>query len=509
MEYNEEENVMDLEELSTLGDFESFDQEGDSVIDILPPPALTDYQFTRLELLQRLSLYSELVILLSADRGMGKTLLAQALLATRETPDKSLMIDADISLSYRDILAEVSGVLGLDKISGDLETLENSVISQCLQLFNESQGSMLLILDQATQLDDEVLEDLNNLALLAPNALHLMLIAVPDFEQKLSLLSEPRAPIHIVDIDALSDDETTALLLQSFPGKEWSDEEIEYILEKSEGNPGKTIYIAQEFFSGNKTVSTTATAASKFPIVHVAALIIVAMVLVGFYFYQSSSQGSAAEPANKERESNIHNSAAEINQTDRQAEEGEDMDGGVDKIEAALVEAKVISTVAVTPVSESSAFNDIDSKAAPVAEEDEGKVDFNFAGVKQANSGEIEPSSFVKNKKTNEQSLDIEKNKVADINTDAPIMAESNGNFVIQLFGSYNKKNAKAFITTYNAAEISLRLYQTVNNGQPWYVVVTKPYANRAIAKDQASKLPIKLRSQNPWVRTVESLNGK
>lgn len=485
MEYNEEESVMDLEELSTLGDFESFDQEDEPVIDILPPPALTDYQFTRLELLQRLSLYSELVILLSADRGMGKTLLAQALLATRETPDKSLMIDADISLSYRDILDKISGALGLDKTSDDLEALENSVIAQCLQLFNESQGSMLLILDQATQLDDEVLEDLNNLALLAPNALHLMLIATPEFEETLSQLSEPKAPVHVVDIEALSDDETTTVLLQSFPDKEWSEEEIEYILHNSEGNPGKTIYIAQEFFSGNKALSATATTTSKFPIVHVVALVIVAIILVGFYFYQSSSQGGVAELSDKESKSDVQKPTVEINKT-----------------EAVLEEVEVISTVAVTPVSEAGK----DSSNAKVIAEEVGdeKVDFNFSTNAPVEQGKSEP--LTTSEKTIEPKTTTEKIK-ADIPLDDK--QAINGNFVIQLFGSYDQKNAKAFVKTYTSAEISLRLYQTVNNGQPWYVVVSKPYANRAIAKDQASKLPSKLRSQSPWVRTVESLRSQ
>lgn len=489
MEYNEEENVMDLEELSTLGDFESFDQEDDSVIDILPPPALTDYQFTRLELLQRLSLYSELVILLSADRGMGKTLLAQALLATRETPDKSLMIDADIALSYRVILDKITEALEVDNASDDIETLENSVIAQCLQLFNESQGSMLIILDQATQLDDEVLEDLNNLALLAPNALHLMLIATPELEETLSQLSEPKAPVHVVEIEALSDDETTTVLLQSFPDKEWSEEEIEYILHNSEGNPGKTIYIAQELFSGNKTLSANATTSSKFPIVHVVALVIVAIILVGFYFYQSFSQGSVAELSEKESKSDVQKPAVEINKTDNQA---------ANKSETALEEVEVISPVAVTPVSEAGK----DSGNAKVITEEVGdeKVDFNFSNNAPVEQGKSEPLST--SEKTIEPKATTEKIK-ADIQLDDK--QATNGNFVIQLFGSYDQKNAKAFVKTYTSAEISLRLYQTVNNGQPWYVVATEPYADREIAKSQIPKLSSKLRQLKPWARSTSA----
>jgi DamX protein len=357
---------------------------------------------------------------------------------------------------------------------------------------------MLLILDQATQLDDEVLEDLNNLALLAPNALHLMLIATPEFEEKLSQLSEPKAPIHVVDIDDLPDDETTTLLLQSFPDKEWSEEEIEYILHNSEGNPGKTIYIAQEFFSGNKTLSTTATATSKFPIVHIAALAIVAIILSGFYFYQSSSQDNAAKLVDKESINAVQQPAIEINNTDSQPISKAD-GGRVDKSDEASGNAEVISTVAVTPVSEANT-----SSAAITENVSDEVVDFNFSNNVPVEQGKSEPLTVTE--KTTEPKSTVEK-----IKTDTPLSdkTEINGNFVIQLFGSYDQKSAKSFMRTYTSAEISLRLYQTVNNGQPWYVVVSKPYANRANAKDQVSKLPSKLRSQGPWVRTVESLSSK
>ena len=61
------------------------------------PPSLSVSQYKQLELLQHLSLYSELVILFSGEKGMGKTFIAQALIASREDPDQSLMI------SYRHI----------------------------------------------------------------------------------------------------------------------------------------------------------------------------------------------------------------------------------------------------------------------------------------------------------------------------------------------------------------------------------------------------------------------
>ena len=263
---------MNTETMTALDDETGHDIDAD-LIPIAPfsPPSLSASQYKQLELLQHLSLYSELLILFCGEKGMGKTFIAQALIASREDPDQSLMVDADFSLIYLDILHQLAQHIDLPELD-DVYTLEQQIIHYCEQLHKEDQGSFLLVIDQADQLTNEVLLHLNQLALMQPNALHVMLLATPILEEVLVDLPEPHAPLHVMQVETLGDDESEIILLEQFPEKEWSGEQVEYMLQQSKGSPGKLMYIAQRLFEG--TVPETKEKA-KFPVTHIAAILLV------------------------------------------------------------------------------------------------------------------------------------------------------------------------------------------------------------------------------------------
>ncbi|MGK0405331.1 MAG: type II secretory pathway predicted ATPase ExeA, partial [Oleispira sp.] len=244
---------MDTDFLAALDSVDEQVNEKEMTSQAFSPPNLSSSQLKQLELLQHLSLYSELLIVVCAKKGMGKTFIAKSLFAVREIPDQSLMFEADCSLSYLDILHNLAQFLDLADLADDIEGIEQQVLSQCLYVSEEEQGSVLLIIDQAEQLSNEVLEDINQLALLAPHALHIMLLAPLGFDNKLLALPEPRAPFHIMDLEPLADDEAEVLLLEQFPQKEWEAEHIDYIVQQSAGNPGKILYLAQKLLSGFKS----------------------------------------------------------------------------------------------------------------------------------------------------------------------------------------------------------------------------------------------------------------
>ncbi|OUS41240.1 hypothetical protein A9R00_01935, partial [Oleispira antarctica] len=194
---------MDTETITALDD-EIQPEFDERLISVAPfaPPSLSTSQFKQLELLQHLSLYSELLILFSGEKGMGKTFIAQALIASREDPDQSLLVDADFSLSYLDILHRIAQYIDLAELD-DVEALESQIVQHCAQLQEDDQGSFLLVIDQADQLSNQVLMHLNQLALIQPNALHVMLLATPILEQVLLDLPEPHAPLHTMQVEFL------------------------------------------------------------------------------------------------------------------------------------------------------------------------------------------------------------------------------------------------------------------------------------------------------------------
>lgn len=502
MDLKQGEGAMDTEMISALEDIEPSNEENLIPIAAFAPPALAESQYKQLELLQHLSLYSELIILLSAEHGMGKTFIAKALLASREAPDQSLMLEADFSLSYLDILHKLSEFFDLAESSSDLESKENQIITHCMQLADEEQGSMLLILDQADQLADETLEDLNNLALLAPNAFHLMLLATPAFEEKLVNLSEPQAPVHVMEVEPLTEQEAEMLLLQAYPEKDWTAEKAEYILQQSVGNPGKILYVAQQLLMGKKPSSQASSVSSKFPITHIAAMLLIASALIMSYLYQSGTSESELVSSNEliaiptvipaTSADALHSAPADMS-VDRETQ----IDANADQVDEEI-DFNFVDTNGSLPVlTKTETITSIDEADSDKSIEKEELVSNSRVNNQQS---AVKATAKIAESTKNEKSQSIARAFSAD---ESKLLQADSSTFVIQLFGSHSKKSAMLFAKTYSSSKTKLSIFRTQHQGKPWHVVIAGPYANRTIATRQSNYFPEKIRKQKPWIRSI------
>jgi DamX protein len=454
---------MDTGFLAALED----DQVADSLINALPfsPPNLSSSQLTQLELLQHLSLYSELLILVCAEKGKGKTFIAKALLASREIPDQGLMFEADFSLTYLDVLHNLAQFLDLAELADDLDSIEQQVLAQCLKIAAEDQGSVLLIIDQTDQLSDDVLENINQLALLAPNALRIMLLAPLGFENKLLVLADPQAPFHVMEIEALSGEEAEVLLLEQYPDKEWDAEQLDYIIQQSAGNPGKILYLARQLISGIKPQQVDVEA-SKFPITHIAAMVLVASFLIIAYLYQDSF--TAVEPQSE---------IAVLEITAPEADSPFSSEPEVANLALGIVEEEP---------------TEITGKEVILSEE----VDFNFAQPEIVNVPQVAQKAVLK------EAVSIGREVAYSKQEQILLLAESS-EFVIQLFGSYSAKSAQTFISDNTTEAIQLSRYETQHKGKLWHVVIAGPFESKITATQQSKRLSTRLRQQKPWIRSI------
>lgn len=468
---------MNTETMTALDDETGHDFDAD-LIPMAPfsPPSLSASQFKQLELLQHLSLYSELLILFSGEKGMGKTFIAQALIASREEPDQSLMVDADFSLNYLDILHQFAQHIDLPELD-DVDALEQQIVHYCAQLHKEDQGSFLLIIDQADQLTNDALLHLNQLALMQPNALHVMLLATPILEEVLVDLPEPHAPLHVMQVEALTDDESEIILLEQFPEKEWSAEQVDYMLQQSKGSPGKLMYIGQRLFEG---LDSNTSEKGSFPVTHIAAMLLVAAVLLVSFLYKNN------EPA-----------LATVEE--------------VNSVTPMVAEAEGSPSV-------------VKAESSPVAVESDD-IDFNFiepAEVAVANaSGDASrdtrttiPSPVIKPQEATATTvsetikLDENETEIAFSKAEQLLIDAQSSAFVVQLFGSHSEKSAQTFIQENKSKANQLLNYQTEHQGKPWFVVLSGPFDSREVAKKSVEKLPAKLRKQQPWVRSIEPIQA-
>ena len=500
---------MDTEYIAALDDADNQQDETLSKTQAFAPPSLSGSQLKQLELLQHLSLYSELLILVCADKGMGKTFIANALLASRETPDQSLMLEGDFSLTYLDILHNIAQFLDLADLADDIEGIEQQIISRCLQITEEEQGSVLLIVDHAEQLPDEVLEDINQLALLAPNALHIMLLGPKGFDGKLLALAEPQAPFHMMDIEPLSEDEADVILLEQFPEQEWEAEQADFIIKQSAGNPGKILHLANQLLNKTEPLSE----ASKFPVTHVTAIVLVALVLIGAYFYQNSTPlnttGSVAEDLQvgtiqaEDVKSNTGLSQVDDSEIDSSEVDSSDVNGS---ISTASIQESTIENVAsvdnVAPLAETS--------QAEIAASEE--VDFNFPKSDSASDQSVPQEPIVEAETlTAKESVEVgiaaskaQKN-IYSVN-EQQLMSAPSSAFVIQLFGSFSAKNSKTFLNAHETDGISLLQYEGEYQNKPWHVVIAGPFESKPLALEAFKKLSSRLRDQKPWVRSISDI---
>lgn len=481
---------MDTEEMTALDD--EIDHDIDTrLISVAPfsPPSLSASQYKQLELLQHLSLYSELLILFSGEKGMGKTFIAQALIASREDPDQSLMVDADFSLSYLDILHQIAQYLDLAELD-DVSALEQQITQYCEQLLEDEQGSFLLVIDQASQLTNQVLMHLNQLALIQPNALHVMFLATPVLEEVLLELPEPHAPLHIMQVDSLTEDESEIVLLEQFPEQEWGGEQVDYMLQQSNGNPGKLMYIAQRLAEGGEASTKEKT---KFPITHIAAILLVASALVVSVLYKNS------QPASLGVEKLVIVSpvsiATEVKEKQGAAKPSESIAEEIDfnfiePVEVTAANKKSIASIEV----EKRVLNPVVRQREPIGQpataQIEAKENANVA------SALIEKADLVK--------IEATKNRENLSAGEQVLIAAPASSFVAQLFGSHSEKSANIFMQGNKSKAGQLLSYRTEHKGKPWFVVVSRPFQSREAAKKAVAKLPAELRKQQPWVRSIE-----
>lgn len=506
---------MDIETLTALDN----DMEGGASERHIPtapfsPPSLSPSQYKQLELLQHLSLYSELLILFSGDKGVGKTFLANALIASREAPDQSLMVNCDFSISYLDILHKITEHFDLAELD-DSGRLEEQILQYCEDLQEDEQGSFLLVLDQAEQLSDETLLHINQLAISLPNVLHIMLLGTPSIEDTLLGLPEPHAPLHIMDVDLLADEESEVILLQQFPEKEWSADDVDYILSQSQGNVGKLLYLSDQIASGIKPPKVNV--AAKFPITHIAAIVLIASAFLMSYLYQNNEgsdvpsvvlEGVEKGAENVETFENATKPVVTdtVSETPADLAEQEEIDFNFVEASDSKVTGIGISTsekrdpaaqfIEPTKVASATAaeikHKSIESPVSKIAASSEAKISKNNIGIAEK---AVEPQQVVE-----ETLLSRDEKK---------LVSASVTSFITQLFGSYSEANAVAFIKQHEGSLTknglgALLYYRSEHKGKEWFVVVSGPYSTKSIAKANAAQFPSKLRKQNPWVRSIK-----
>ena len=83
----------------------------------------------------------------------------------------------------------------------------------------------------------------------------------------------------------------------------------------------------------------------------------------------------------------------------------------------------------------------------------------------------------------------------------------SGSSYTLQLNASSNSANLNAWAKKVNLQNFIV--YQTSRNGQPWYVMVSGIYANKADAERAISSLPAGVQSNKPWTKPIHQVQSE
>lgn len=437
-----------------------------------------------LDIVKHLALYSKMLIAVTGPHGSGKTTLAHELLYSSNHQEDILIIDATIMLGVPAILRRLGDVI-------QQPIPENRTMAiELLRIQAEQRASigrsLIIMIDQAEQLDADTINELAEVALQIPEGFAIVLFGLSGYEDNL-LAAANQAPVHVQRIQPLSEYGAQLLLQQVYsPGQPLplSEQEFFSVYQQSKGVVGTLLSLASDLFLSTtertapnaKNAKTKTTLKEYFPVTHLFALLFLLVALLLSYLYNPSK--STEKPAEIEQlESLDMLRGMPLPQKDTAA------DFNFDEDETVAVTAPEILTIdepqlPAEKIVEPQVSSQSVSKPVDVAER---------AKPQQQTKPEVETEATPTNKLDADKLLSIKKGTV------------------VQLFGSYEQINAENFKQDWQKQlSDQLYIYQTTNKGKPWFVVVVGSYSDKKAAGQAIKTWPAELQKASPWIRDIK-----
>ena len=471
--------------------------------------SLLDSQKRHVELLSHLASYSELLVAVTGFEGAGKSFIANNLAAQREAPDETLLLTASVMLGMPAILSSIAGHWDMPAIHEDSAQAREAIRNEAIDR-SEAGGNLLLIIDQADQLDAETLNDIAHFALLAPQAISVVLFGTPGYETQFRN-SPAQAPVHVLAVEPLSDAEIAALLASVFGDGDacpFSDRELADIMMDSGCLPGPALRQAERMLS-SATRTASAPVAGGFPMRNILAIagVVTAIAMIFIYQWGASSATGELPQGQLSPELQAQLEAAKDFNYPGSAEGSGSQAASEDSSTVELADRTVVeagSNLSAADLSAKGAANVAPSDAA--VERDKLTAESASASVNAAPDSGAQADVAV----TEAQAVSKEDSaETAQVSTPAytpdeqALLAPESG-YIVQLLGSHSSSGAESFRDQWRSQVTgSLYRYQTTYKGKDWFVVVSGVYSSRAEARAAVNAMPAQLRKQSPWVRPV------
>jgi DamX protein len=484
----------------------------------------------QLEQLIHYGRFSDQVVLLLGASGTGTSALLDQVLPEIQPLMDWCVIEGDVDTSPDLLMASLCDQLSIEQCSPMTPDLFLSQLKMMTHI-EDTIEPIFVAVDQAHFVDVEAFQLLNELVDGASGALHLLLVGEYQVEQLTQLAQFDREKIKVLELDALNEEEVGEYVLGllrsvGYAGKlPLSTDQLAILFEKSKGNMADINVLIPALLDATPT-KNAGQFLSGIPIVHVAAIVLVALVLFTFWAVQSdngddnmlaasgqkqrsipitllessekSAEKSAAESTNEPVESSAisgiiirgKNTAKPVSASMQDTLQVAQKTAETGRSRALLEELKKDAPVIVEQQEISSQSTVAKSSINPLS-----KVD---ALVSQQSDPALSKSaqSSSEQSNSNQQNIPVREQRLLSFAKTA---------YVLQLMGSVEEQRTRNFVKQY-VGRLPVTYFEARLKDKPWFVAVTGPFSSRAEALARVKALPQTLQKQKPWARSIEGV---
>lgn len=467
-----------------------------------------------LEQLLHLCQFSHNLLVVAGDYGVGKTRMAQALIDALDDADDICFVEGQINSDINSVLTDVYAQFEL--------TSHEDFVALCKKK-SEQDGLVVLIIDNAHHLADEVILDL--MGVLQENAesrLHVVLFSEPYLLERLETINAPDIVLTDFSLEKFSLAEAVDYLnfrmeMADYLGPEvFVEAKVEPWWRQSQGQLLQLHEHAQEKLL--ETVSMPqrsrgyVSGRRGLPIPHIiAASGLFGALLLGYFYIGGSSEKAAPNvaqpiPVPIQPQSTMASSQVASVQASSQA-----------AVNPAAVVTEYNNTESIRSLASSSSSVQAGSavvkqSVVPLVQTNDLQVNPQQPKAKVASSAKTiskaevsSESSKTVAKVKSEVSAIAPESKVSQAFSDQEktILAWDASEYTLQLVGLSNEKAAHEFIAA-QPNKKDLLLFRSVRQGKDWFVVVTGHFTSPAKARQMIENLPESQKKASPWPREIK-----
>lgn len=487
-----------------------------------------------LDQLLHLCQFSNSVLVVLGDAGVGKTRTAHAFMDSLSDQDQICFLSLQSSQSLEQVLTAIVQTFGIN--AGPLPSAENLLTAIEAFIAEEAlvdeEGLAVVVVDNAQLLDDQTLTVLSALLNNFPqqNRLHLALFAEPSFMRRLERASPETLLINDFYLQPFGLAEAVDYLnfrmeMADYLGPEiFTESVVDPWWRQAQGQLGMLHECAQERLLESVTPKSVFQKRAL-PVAHIIAIsLLIAVVGVVFLYMGDEDKPkpsvavvpALAPSANQAASS----SALELTSTSTPVQpllQTLPQPQQPNQIAAQAQAQQIVqntSTAQTAAVQQTSEF--AREEVVPLAQLPTAPVKKPDAQASSSVTATVQPTAAVQPVETPKPvvveaapkpAMTTEKKPLAT--TASPqernILAWSAAEYTVQLLGVSNRKAALDYMAAQpNKSE--LLMFKSKRQGKDWFVVITGRFSSSAEARQAISRLPAGQRDAGPWPRDVKTI---